>query len=86
MPLEASRGVAASNKYFGIKIIIGKTSGTTFEYIQFLGSTGIRSQYLPQNLKREKIGSCWYCGSLAEQNVCIDYASEDFCNEISGSS
>lgn len=69
------------------KIILGFTSGTTFEYIQFISNTGISydNNYLPQNLTRDKIGSCCFCNGQSNQNTCIDYVSEDFCNSISGS-
>lgn len=69
------------------QIILGFTSGTTFEYVQFLSNVGISydHNYRPQNLTREKIGSCCFCNGQSSQNTCIDYVSEDFCNSISGS-
>ena len=68
-------------------ISFGFTSGTTFEKIAFVGLSGISysNKYLPQNIRRNKIGSCCFCE--ADTNGlkgCLDYVSEDFCTIISG--
>jgi len=70
----------------GQSIILGITSGLTFEKINFINSTGISysNKYLPQNITRNKIGSCYFC-KTDNQNVCIDYVSQDYCQQISGS-
>lgn len=67
-------------------IIIGITSGITFERLDFIPSSGIsqNNKFLPQNLTRNKIGSCCYCRSNVTDRVCIDYVSQNYCNAISG--
>ncbi len=67
-------------------IIIGLTAGLTFESISFLGSTGISyaNTFLPQNITRDKIGSCCYCKNNLTDKVCLDYVSKAYCDAISG--
>ena len=70
----------------GQKIFLGFTSGSTFDTITFINSTGISytNTYLPQNVTRDKIGSCCYCKTNVTGQVCLDYVSQDYCNAISG--
>lgn len=83
----------ASSNYSGFtltqNIIIGVTSGLTFESISFLSSSGISylNTFLPQNVTRDKIGSCCFCKNSEDikDRVCLDYVSQDYCNAISGS-
>lgn len=64
----------------------GVTAGQTFEYLDFIASSGIspNNKFLPQNLKRDKIGSCCFCKTNDTDKTCIDYVSQDYCNAISG--
>lgn len=68
-------------------IFIGLTSGSTFDKIQFLNSEGISytNKFLPQNIKRDVIGSCCYCKNSFTDKVCLDYVSKAYCDAISGS-
>ena len=80
----------AGDEYSGFTlsqtIIVGVTSGVTFERISFLSSSGITqyNTFLPQNLTRDKIGSCCFCKNNVTDRVCIDYVSQNYCNAISG--
>lgn len=70
----------------GQSIILGLTSGTTFERISFITTSGISytNTYKPQNITREKIGSCCFCSVGSESKICLDYTSSDFCSSVSG--
>lgn len=80
----------AGDEYSGFtlaqSIIIGITSGVTFERVSFLAASGIsqNNKFSPQNLTRDKIGSCCFCKNSVTDRVCIDYVSQDYCNAISG--
>jgi hypothetical protein len=73
---------------YGQSIIFGFTSGSTFEKIAFVGATGITytSTYLPQNISRDKIGSCCFCQTVENNTFkgCLDYVSRQFCDSVSG--
>jgi hypothetical protein len=73
---------------YGQSIIFGFTSGSTFEKIAFVGATGITytSTYLPQNISRDKIGSCCFCQTVENNTFkgCLDYVSKQFCDSVSG--
>ena len=67
-------------------ISFGFTSGSTFEKITFVPLEGITytSTYQPQNITRNKIGSCCFCSANSLTKGCLDYVSKDFCDSISG--
>ena len=71
---------------YGQSIILGFTSGTTFEKISFVELNGISytNTYQPQNITRNKIGSCCFCSANSLTKGCLDYVSKDFCDSISG--
>ena len=70
----------------GQSLLIGITGGSTYNSITFIGTTGISysNKYLPQNITRDKIGSCCYCKNNASDKVCLDYVSQEYCLAISG--
>jgi len=67
-------------------IYLGFTGGATFNSLNFIGTTGISysNKFLPQNITRDKIGSCCYCKNNAADKVCLDYVSQEYCLAISG--
>jgi hypothetical protein len=70
----------------GQSIIIGLTSGKTFEKINFIGTTGISysNTYKPQSVSRDNIGSCCFCSVEATNKICVDYVTSEFCTAVSG--
>jgi len=69
-----------------LTLAFGITGGSLVNRINFSPLTGYTAldTFTPQEVTRSKIGSCCFCSSDTSEKLCLDYSTQQYCNEIGG--